>query len=222
MPVPTIDPVADALLGETRANIKPGLPFLLVHHTGKAGSWECVDMDGVPTWLPSLAQIELMPGANGVRTVEKGEAPSTAWEGLTAALNREGAVIIPANAEVCGVRYMVPQAVQGGTRFRMWCESIEPNPMPGRKELIEFDHAAYNAWRAKLVIDGKVPRPHAAVIRQITKAADANVRRWKGHRTANADVRAERLAAAEAAAKRLADAVLPGAAPAKPAKKAAA
>ena len=219
MPVPATDPVADALLGETRANIKPGYPFLLVHHTGKAGSWECVDLDGRPTWLPVLAQIPLMPGANGVRTVEKGEAPSAAWDGLTSSLNRDGAVIIPANAEVCGVRYMVPQSVLGGTRYRMWCEVIEPNPMPGRKELVTFDHAVYNVWRAKLVTDGKIPAPHSAVLRQMIKAADNNVSRWKGHRTANPDVRAENLALSEAAAKRLADATLPGA---KPAKKAAA
>lgn len=211
MPVPTANPVADALLGETRSNIKAGYPFLLVHHTGKAGSWECVDSDDRPTWLPVLAQIPLMPGANGVRTVEKGEAPSAAWDGLTTSLTRDGAVIIPANAEVCGVRYMVPQQVQGGTRYRMWCESIEANPMPGRKELVNFDHATYNEWRAKLVIDGKVPPPHEAVLRQMRKAAENNVGRWKGHRTANPDVRAENLALSEAAAKRLADATLPGA-----------
>lgn len=209
MPIPARDSVADALMGTTKEDVRPAPPFLLVHHTGRAGSWEVADVDGEAVWLPVLMQIPLVPGANGVRTVERGEKPEEAYAGLVAKLRRDGAVVIPANEDVCGVRYMRAQEVQRGIRFTMFCETVSKNPMPDKKDLVTFDHGAYNKWRAELVTSGAIPAPPDAVLALVTNAAKAAVSRWRGNKSAHPETRSLRLQAAEEKANRVTGAKMP-------------
>ena len=215
MPIPSqSESIADTLLGGGVQDVKPAPMFLLVHHFGRAGSWEVDEIDGAPVWLPVLAQIPLVPGANGVRTVERGEDPSASVDLLLAALRKSGAIVIPADRDVCGVRHTVGTRVKRGTRYHLWCETATANPMQGRKDVISCDTAAYNRWRRDLYLDGHIPAPPAGVLDMVRSAASSAVSRWRGNKSAHPETRALKLAAVQATEARVAAAKVPESEPA--------
>lgn len=210
MPLPGAD-LLQAMTGETRASVKPNAPFLLVHWAGKMGSWELVEdgPDG-PELLPVLAQIPLRPGCNHFRGAEVGEDPTRPVDEAIAAFQREGAVVLPSRSEVCGVRWLAhTPTVGGGHRWRLWCEKVEPNPFPGRKDLTSIDWKAYNAWRRRLVVEGVLPAIHPAVRQEMERGAKRARDRWRANNRAAPALRETQLARHQARMDALASARIP-------------
>lgn len=210
MPIPAVD-LHSALTGDTPASVKPNYPFLLVHWAGKMGSWELVDGKDGPELLPVVASVPLQPGTNHFRGAEVGEDPSVPLEEAMQALRREGAIVLSPRAEIAGVRWLAStKTAGGGYRWRLWCETVEPNPFPGRKDLVSVDVEAYNAWRRRLVVEGIVPPIHPAVKRAMESAATAARDRWRGNIRVGQELREVRLAHYTAQVAALEAARMPG------------
>lgn len=167
---PTASALKQALLGESAIRCRPNVPFVLIHHRNAGNSWEVCDVDGAPCWLPDLVRIPMVPGASGFKTVDKGRPQTDLYTDALAGFERRGAIVLHPAKEYGGVKYLDSDtAVDSLTEapadyWRLWCDTVEPGPLPEDKTMCHTDMAAYNAWRMALVVEGVIPAPHPAVL----------------------------------------------------------
>lgn len=206
--------ITAALTGSAAVAAKPNAPFLLVHHEARRGSWEVADVDGKPVWLPVLLESRMVPGANGFATVDRGGRPEKMWEGAVVNFQRGGSIVLKPDAEHAGVKYLTSQPAKdprngaSGNHWHLWCETVKvPRHAEGKVRVIR-DHAAYNAWRAKLVLDGIIPHPEEEVTDWVRESAQRDLDAALALR-APAEIRDPAVNEAKAALTRIAAAKLP-------------
>lgn len=153
-------PVSAASDGATAEVLRaePNENFLLVVYPDSPTGWT-VETRGLdrPTFLPSLHVVPLVEGANGMRTVSKGEDLARGMDGLYNRLRQNGAIIIdPA-------KYRLKTPCRGGFYYHTpW--QILRQPLAGQQMIPKTDHALYAAFRLSLVTDGIVPPPDDQVL----------------------------------------------------------
>lgn len=206
-----------AMGASNRFPAAPTAPFLPVHWRGRSGSWELIDRGAYtddPVWLPRIEPFLLVPGANGVATVEDGDSAEP-HEGALNYLRRMGALIVPATYVWKGSPgYMLetpcmhPTSRQSG-RFYFWrFERLIPPPAPDQVGRARMDYAELDAWRYALVVDDIIPAPDQRLIREQIERYEKAV---ASRRTADiaADVKDERVNDARARLERARAARLP-------------
>lgn len=170
-----------------RLRCSPSAPFLLQHHPN---AWEIAEegLEG-PTWVPVLSPRRLVPGANGVRTVKRGEGKEEAFRKAIDKDERQGYRTLPMDLTVSAEH--LPEGVPAGRYIRS-LDCIDPRtrvegkihveawdvPMDapaGQRHTFRFDRASYNKWRAHLVESGVIPAPLEAVRVKLLRKHDARV-----------------------------------------------
>ena len=174
-------------------------------------AWEVVEVDGAAVWVPQLSRHELLPGAQGIRTLTRAEEgdPRLAWRAARQQQESEGFVYLDPTAQIAE-RYR-PEGIDASTycygipcvdrqrrpgmRFTELWEVPVPTPA-GMSQVFRYDHERANAWRASLVADGLVPQPNPLIMdRQIRRARERVAR---AQAAAPGQARDEKVAAVEA------------------------
>lgn len=216
------------ITGRDVLNVQPNHPFWLVHWKGRPGSWDVADIDGKPVWLPVLNAYPIVEGANGVRTLGKGESPSKRIENALVKLQTEGAILVEPGVPVDGAvlppgvdvgpGYLRETDCRGG-KFYHHAWDIPRNPLPGRPRVPNVDRERFDRWRLSLVTSGVIPLPDPQVIEDAKANAAQRVQSALADTVAaDKEQREQRVSKQRARAERLAAAVLPGSGPAAKAK----
>ena len=126
-------------------------------------AWEVVEVDGAAVWVPQLSRHELLPGAQGIRTLTRAEEgdPRLAWRAARQQQESEGFVYLDPTAQIAE-RYR-PEGIDASTycygipcvdrqrrpgmRFTELWEVPVPTPA-GMSQVFRYDHERANAWRA--------------------------------------------------------------------------
>lgn len=170
-----------------RLRVKPSEPFLLQH---RPNSWE-VESEGLdgPTWLPILAPRAIKAGANGMRTIKRGEQADDAYRAALARDERQGIQTIPLDLTVSAahlpdgvppgryVRSLDAQdprtRAEGKVHVEAWKVPMEvPEGQPHR---FRFDRPSWNRWRAHLVESGVIAPPMESVRLSLLRRHEARV-----------------------------------------------
>lgn len=210
-PRPTISAAASQMVApkglesEATINGEPNYPFLLRHH-GRTWHVESEGLDG-PTLLPEIVHHILMPGCNGIRTRNKGEAVERSYEDAVAAAKAKGWHYIPL-APITD-RNHLPDGIPAGPPVRSllarhpltgnvspvyleaWQVPIET--LPDEPQQYRFDRASYNRWRKHLVETGVIPPALASVKTAIRKRAAGHVANIQGRTATDPQVKAANL-----------------------------
>jgi hypothetical protein len=161
--------------------------------------------------VPQLSRHELLPGAQGIRTLTRAEQgdPRLAWRAARQQQEGEGFVYLDPTAEIdprfrpegvaastyCYAIPCIDRQRRPGVRFTELWEVPIPTP-PGMSQVFRFDHDLANAWRASLVADGLVPQPNPLIMeREIRRARQRLARAQAASPSAARDVK---VAAVEA------------------------
>lgn len=152
------------------AKLRAAPPFLLVHHQGRAGSWEIVEVGlDEPAFVPVFQAIALTPGVH-VKTLEPGEPYEAAVKPMLDSLARQGSMVLP---ESLGYMTMVdcidPRSRTPGKHYHLVFERVSRSGLPDELDRIEIDQGAYNRWRLELATNGAVPPPSEAVLEAMQK-----------------------------------------------------
>lgn len=186
MPIPEVmapampAAVASAFGAAPACRLRPNAPFLLVHFVGREGSAELAT-EGLeePMFLPVLRRYPLVAGAVGTSTVEAGERPESAYEGVLLGLARQRVQVLPARSAPGSAEYQVSDACawedEAGRHHRLWCEQVISNDNPEGQDLVVLDRAAYNRWRRDLVAAGLLQAPPATVTSQMVRRAQKRI-----------------------------------------------
>jgi len=191
--------VAAAFGAGAACRLRPNAPFLLVYFVGREGSAELA-VEGLdePMFLPVLRRYPLVAGAVGTSTVEAGENPEAAYEGVLLSLTRQRVQVLPPRSAPGSAEYQVHDACawedERGRHYRLWCESITANDNPEGQDLVVLDRAAYNRWRRDLVAAGLLQAPPATVTSQMVRRAR---KRIEDASRVREDVRGDARASAE-------------------------
>lgn len=225
-----------AVAGLERLRAGPNSPFFLIHYPHEAGSWSC-EVDGLdgPTWTPDLVVFSLVPGCGGVRTTERGEPASAAYEQALINLGRRGAAVyMPAGP---ALQVDDPEHLPAGVPPGPYIRQVETTTIPdGQSHGLPYYHlahetmtngrtptaphkrtldgGAWNRWRVALVDDGTIPPPAADVIEERIDQQRRKVASAARDTRANADVRAAAVTEQQTRLDRMIAARLPGPAPA--------
>ena len=198
----------------------PNESFILAH---SPGDWEAAIVDGVPTWIPVLYAVPIRPGVCGVRTLSRYEQPEQAVrDAIRWVENRGHVVIYPTSivpASCAGALgegpYMRkiacrpnPHAATGARYFQVFAVPV-PTP-PGEDQAFVFDHESSKRWRAHLVLTGVVAPPSALIVERARRGAGTRTARVLSQPYPDAALKKERVAAAQARAKEIMTAALPG------------
>jgi len=156
-------PVAAATItGEDRAiRAAPRPRFLLAHTPGAPGSWsvQAAGLDS-PTWVPDCVDVQIVPGANGVRQYREGMPLAEQVGFAVQTIQQSGRVVLPLD-----LGYMTadpcthPTTGAAGLRHRRAWESIVPPMRPGESVTSKIDFAAQNRAMLRYFADGKIPAP---------------------------------------------------------------
>jgi hypothetical protein len=213
----------------------PNYAFLLRHHRG---AWS-VETEGLdePTLLPEINLHRLMPGCNGIRTRNANESAEDAYRDAVDAARGKGWIYLDPQATI--PVELLPAGVKPGPYIRRipakhpltgvvghryveaWNVPVET--LPDQDQQFKFDRAAYNKWRAELVLSGVIPVPTEVVTDALRKRAKTHVARIQSRTQTDPQVKEANLARAKEAAETAAAAEPPTKARArKPAKGAAA
>ncbi|MAL02703.1 MAG: hypothetical protein CL625_00280 [Arenimonas sp.] len=228
-PQPTAAPTASPFAASPfddggRITCAPRPAFFLRAHPL---AWEVVDVEGAPVWVPQLSRHELLPGAQGIRTLTRAEQgdPRLAWRAARQQQEGEGFVYLDPTAEIdprfrpegidaatyCYAIPCIDRQRRPGVRFTELWEVPIPTP-PGMSQVFRFDHDLANAWRASLVADGLVPQPNPLIMeREIRRARQRLARAQAAAPSAARDVK---VATVEAEVERHEAAQVPAEAPA--------
>lgn len=190
MPLPDMTSLMrdeNALDDVFRLRASPSAPFLLQHHPN---AWEVAEegLEG-PTWVPILSPRRLVPGANGVRTVKRGEGKEAAFKKAIDKDEGQGYITLDRDLQVSAEH--LPDGVPAGRYIRS-LDCVDPRtraegkihveawevPMDapaGQRHTFRFDRASYNKWRAHLVESGVIPEPLPAVRERLERKHDVRV-----------------------------------------------
>lgn len=221
MGVPSVS-APSALVGEGRINVQPNWPFKFYHQPRESGAWS-VETEGLeePTWLPVIKPLIVMPGASGVRTLERGEQgnPERAYMGRQVELANAGAIFLDPRTKVAAE--LLPDGVAPGSYLRetpttdgrpfyhdAWTVA-EADPLQRGVVRLVFDQGAFNRWRLSLVADGTIPEALDAVIEERVRRAKRKLRSAQVDQNAPADVRTGAMSRHQASLKNLGEARLP-------------
>jgi len=192
--------------GRIRSPSRPAF-FLRAHPL----AWEVVTVEGSPVWVPQLSRHELLPGAQGIRTLTRAEQgdPRLAWRAARQQQEGEGFVYLDPTAEIdprfrpddvdaASYCYSIPcidRQRRPGVRFtELWNVPI-PTPA-GMSQVFRYSHELANAWRASLVADGLVPQPNPLIVeREIRRARQRLARAQAAAPSAARDVKVEAVEA---------------------------
>jgi hypothetical protein len=200
----------------------PNTALLLRHHPY---DWEVCDLglDG-PTLLPVITPHPLEPGAEGIRTLNKGEDPSMAYRDAVNRAKIKGWVYIDHTATfsadlmpdgVAAGRFwrVLPcinrtKSATGSYFFEAWAVPVDG--LPGEEQRFNFDKAAHNRWRAHLVESGAIKAPLPLVVERLVNRYGERVNRWSGKQNLLSEIRDAQVADAVAIAEAVESAVVPG------------
>lgn len=204
----TDDPYTEAAV--LRAN--PNDPVAMAFYPDDPTSWTVSDigLDG-HTWVPALKPLVRRPGANGVKTIRKGEPKAQALQTHRAVVADRGGVELDYNDErfhVTDAAHLPPGAAPGsylrqtpctGGNFYHWVWDTPRQPLRGRGVTLEHDRAAFNRWRVSLVELGHIKPPSEEVKEAVISMARRRVQSaTAGSQGASEDVRSARIGKAQA------------------------
>ena len=237
MPLPSSSGLG-AVSGVERLRAAPNSGFMLIHYPHESGAWS-VEAEGLdePTWVPDLTVADLVPGCGGVRTTERGEPASAAYEQWSINLSRRGGVAYdPARPDLqvtdpdhlpVGVppgpyirqveTHHVPDGHAHGLPFyHLAAETMSNGRTPTAPIRRTLDAGAWNRWRVHLVDSGTIAQPAADIVADRIELQRSKVRSVAQDTRANADVRDRAVSEQQARLDRMVAARVPGPAPTPP------
>jgi hypothetical protein len=184
-------------------------PFWLVHFGNEPGTWEVVEVDGKPVWVPALTPWILKEGCNGVRTLGAGDPKSLRAAVAETLIKERGGVVLDLVGDVPSD--CLPAGVAPGGALRVWSTRSggkhyalvwdQPRPALGNGEFVPKHHAdEYNRWRASLVASGQIKPPNEAMLdaTRASTAIRASGIKSRASKQADAGTRAALVAEADA------------------------
>ncbi len=167
--------IRDASLGAVQEKaflpIAPNVPFFLAHYPE---NWRVGTVDGEPYWLPELQRDWILAGANGKRTLRKGDRPEAAYDASHLKMTRNGAVLLdPSIVVECDgqsmagyLREIECKDPKTGRVGKFYLDRFETpkTPRPGRRLKFNRDRELENRWLLALVEQGFVNPPNPDVV----------------------------------------------------------
>lgn len=161
----------------------PTKPKKLGFYEDRGGSWEALEVDGIPLWLPVLTPFILTEGVNGVGSRALNEPEQNRMRRHREIIEAERVIILDHQVEV-PAELLPPYASPGGY-LRDWplengkrhyhCVWDEPRPPTADGTFLPLHHRElYNRWRCWLVTSGQIPTPST----QVLEVARATVRSY--------------------------------------------
>jgi hypothetical protein len=161
----------------------PTKPKKLGFYEDRGGSWEAVEVDGIPLWLPVLTPFILTEGVNGVGTRALNEPEQNRMRRHREIIEAERVIILDHQVEV--PTELLPAYASPGGYLRDWdlggnkrhyhCVWDEPRPPTADGTFLPLHHRElYNRWRCWLVTSGQIPTPSM----QVLEVARATVRAY--------------------------------------------
>ena len=187
----------------------PNEPFFLCH---SPRDWEPAQVHGETYWLPILHPLAIKGGSAGVRTLNKGEDGPEAYRHTVAERTSKGVVHLDPNA-VIPSEFLPPGVAEGsycrptpcrgrsGVTGQHWHEAwkIKAASLPDEDQRWSFHRESFNKWRYHLVESGVISTPNPLIIERKVAAMRGRIGRAKV--VQNPEIRADKMAAAEAASK---------------------
>lgn len=211
MPLPTGGHQTADPFGATSPPVLSPDPLFLL--SASADRYEVIVINGEPELVPILSRHPIAPGFNGITTRPKMDFdPSEDTEAFRAKLARKGEVVIPLTLNVPRA-CLPPGAPEGGYLRRM---EVKPHVnatktithhhevwetiTAGRKGAAQRDYnqPLFAAWRLWLRDEGHVPGPSEAVKTRLIRAAETGLTQRRTTPSADANLKAEQIAAAQA------------------------
>jgi hypothetical protein len=205
---------------------KRSYPFLLRHHvTNWSAETLGLEEYGSPIFLPEVVPHVIMPGANGMRTVDRGQDPAEAFRDAVATAEKKGWVYVP-SGEVISDPALLPKNVGAGLYIRSlasqiigsdirqkWYHTAWDIPVATVPEAVQkwrFDRASFNRWRLSLVLRGIIKPPLESVTDEIRDRYSLHVDRAKGSNNPDREHKQAKVQTAQATAAAVLAAKIPG------------
>lgn len=207
-----------------RLNCPPDAKFVLMAHPA-SGAVQTEGLDK-PTWLPELTAFRLIPGVQGVKTLERGEQEIDAYKEAVRELESSdvGWVVIPTNlpipAEMSPTGHQLPSymvehdcfhrasGVEGKCYTEFYARRV---PTRSTRDAVKWEyrthHALRNRWILHLVETGVIPAPDEWCRNDRT----ADARKWRDQQATidDPEKRKDFMSRADKALEQIETAVIP-------------
>lgn len=197
----------DDIVGRPSAVVaRPNAPFLLVHNTGRLGSWE-VREEGLdrPTWVPSCDNYPLVPGAAYVRqrSDRMSDPEREEIEPVAEIARRDGRKILPKALGYCkAIDCIAPGSTQRGTmHVRAWSDVLPPLE-EGKLAIERVDFARQNREFLAYYASGHIPAPDPRLLERQHRSNVGAVLAIKADKNLPSDLKLDQTRDAVALARR--------------------